>query len=164
MPAQRRPRPSTSLVLAAALAAITTAGCAATISVPAGPDAANPLCARAVLAVPGKVAGQEKVRASGQATAAWGQAGAAVTLRCGVEPPTPTTEDCQSITVDVRGEETVFDWIAVQDDAGWTFVTYGREPAVSVQVPASLALEQPTAALVDLAAAVNEIPATRQCV
>lgn len=141
---------------------MTITACSPTISVPAGDAAADPLCARVVLSVPGEVAGQQKVRASGQATAAWGEPGAAITLACGVEQPSPTSSDCQSITLDGSGGAT-FDWITAQDDNGWTFVTYGRDPAVAVQVPAALAGSQPTAALIDLAGAVSEVEATQSC-
>jgi Protein of unknown function (DUF3515) len=135
------------------------AGCATTINVSAGEDAGNPLCARVVLSVPDEVAGQPKVKASSQATAAWGEAGQAITLACGVAPPEPTMQDCQSIDPLISGLGT-FDWITTQDENGWTFVTYGREPAVAVQVPTALGGSQPTAALIDLARAINEIPAT----
>ena len=148
---------------AAALGALLLAGCAPTITVSAGQDAADPLCARLVLAVPEPVLGQPKVRASGQATAAWGEPGAAITLTCGVEVPPPTTEECESITMDSGGVEQTFDWITTKDDNGWTYVCFGRDPAVAVQVPTRVGMGQPTAALVDLARAVSEVEATRAC-
>jgi hypothetical protein len=133
--------------------------CTPTITVPAGVDAAEPVCAKVVLMLPEEVGGQAKVRASSQATAAWGEPGRAITLRCGVEPPAPTTQDCQSVDPGIPGLGT-FDWITTQDDNGWTFTTYGREPAVAVQVPTELGGGQPTAALIDVSRAVAEIPTT----
>lgn len=129
----------------------------------AGEDAGNPLCARTVLMVPAEVGGLPKVKASSQATAAWGEPGAAITLRCGVSQPAVGVGNCQEIVVPISGVDTAFDWITSSDEKGWTFTTYGREPAVSVQVPAAIS-GQPTAALVDLASAVNEIPVTKRCV
>ena len=137
--------------------------CTPTIDVPAGVDAANPLCAKTVLVTPTEVGGLPKVKASSQATAAWGEPGAAITLRCGVEQPAIGVGNCQEIVVRIGGVETSFDWITDSDENGWTFTTYGREPAVAVQVPASVE-GQPTAPLVDLAGAVNELPVTKRCV
>jgi hypothetical protein len=61
------------------------------------------------------------------------------------------------------GEPETFDWIAYPSDTSFTFVTYGREPAMMVQVPASLNASQPTAALLDVASGVSKIPATKAC-
>lgn len=164
--ARRRPltrgrRAGLALLVAAVGAGV--AGCSPTINVPAGEDAGNPLCARTVLMVPAEVGGLPKVKASSQATAAWGEPGAAITLRCGVAQPAVGVGNCQEIIVPVGGVDTPFDWITSSDEKGWTFTTYGREPAVSVQVPASIE-GQSTAPLVDLAGAVNEIPVTKRCV
>jgi hypothetical protein len=144
-------------------AGLVVSGCTPTINVSPGDAAADPLCARLVLAVPETVLDQPKVRASGQATAAWGEAGAAITLTCGVEVPPPTTQECESISMVTGGVEQTFDWITTKDDNGWTYVSFGRDPAVAVQVPTSLGQGQPTAALVDLARAVSEVEATRTC-
>lgn len=112
---------------------------------------------------PTEVGGQPKVKASSQATAAWGEPGSAITLRCGVDQPAFAVGACQEIVVAVRGVETAFDWITVQDEKGWTFTTFGRDPAVTVQVPTSVE-GQATAPLVDLAQAIDEIPVTDACV
>ncbi|WP_435300443.1 DUF3515 family protein [Timonella sp. A28] len=140
------------------------AGCTPTISVRAGVDATEPICAKVVLTLPDEVLGQKRVKTNSQATAAWGEPGSAITFTCGVEPPQPTTEDCQSITAQVFGEEQVFDWITNSTDNGFTFVSYGRSPAMMVQVPASLDTPQPTAALLDVASAVAKVEATSACI
>ncbi|PFG32711.1 uncharacterized protein DUF3515 [Sanguibacter antarcticus] len=147
----------------AATTALVVSGCVPTINVTAADAAGDPLCARVVLAVPETVLGQPKVRATGQATAAWGEAGAAITLTCGVEVPPPTTEECESIQVVSGGVEQTFDWITTKDDNGWTYVSFGRDPAVAVQVPTALGLGQPTAALIDLAGAISQVETTRTC-
>lgn len=137
--------------------------CTPVISVPAGQDAAEPVCADVVLSLPDVVLDQERSKTTSQATAAWGEAGAAVTFICGVAQPDPASEDCQSITLDIYNEQETFDWIMSNSESGFTFVSYGREPAMMVQVPSSLNATQPTAALLDVANAVAKIPATKAC-
>jgi hypothetical protein len=151
-------------VLAAALALGTagaTAACAPRIGVPVADDAADPLCAEVVLAVPDSLgADLPQVGTTSQATAAWGAPGAAVTLRCGVEVPGPTTDLCQSVGT---GSDTV-DWLVVEDGEGtWTFTTYGRDPAVQVVVPPAVSANHSTSFMADLGPAVRSVPQTRQC-
>ncbi len=158
-------RISTSLTAtggASALVLVLTA-CTPVISVPAGTYATEPICAEVVLALPDQVLEQDRAKTTSQATAAWGVGGAAVTFTCGVEEPETASEDCQSITVNVYGEPETFDWIAYPHDSGFTFVTYGRTPAMMVQVPASLNASQPTAALLDVATGVSKVAATKAC-
>lgn len=141
---------------------LVASACAPRIGVPVAEDAANPLCADVVLAVPDSLGeGLPKVGTTSQATAAWGEPGAAVTLRCGVEVPGPTTTACQSVE---SGSGTV-DWLVVEDGAGtWTFTTYGRDPAVQVVVPPAVTEARSTSFVADLAPAVLEVPQTRACV
>lgn len=154
-------RKTYAVLTAAALVALT--GCAPTITVDAGTYATEPICAEVVLSLPKVVLDQPKAKSTSQATAAWGQPGAAITFACGVEPPSPTTEDCQSITTNVFGNPVVFDWITTENEGGWTFTSYGREPAMQVRVPASLESTQPTGALIDVASSVAYVKATRAC-
>ncbi|WP_313280602.1 DUF3515 family protein, partial [Timonella senegalensis] len=153
-PAAARPRGwmnrRKSIALGAIIALPALSACTPTISVNAGPYATEPVCAKVVLALPDQVLEQERAKTTSQATAAWGEGGAAITFTCGVQPPAPTTEDCQSITTDVFGTDETFDWITTQDSKGFTFVSYGRTPAMMVQVPAILGTNQPTAALLDV--------------
>jgi hypothetical protein len=140
---------------------IATSACAPTIGVPVADDAANPLCADVVLALPDSLAEDlPKVGTTSQATAAWGEPGAAVTLRCGVEVPGPTTTECQS----VQSEAGTVDWLVVEDEGTWTFTTYGRDPAVQVVVPPAVTDTHSTAFVADLGRAVMEVPQTRACV
>nr|WP_194720335.1 DUF3515 family protein [Cellulosimicrobium arenosum] len=136
--------------------------CAPRITVPVAPDATDPLCADVVLAVPDSLGDElEKVGTTSQATAAWGEPGAAVTLRCGVEPPGPTTDLCQS----VESEGGTVDWVVRElDDGTWTFTTYGRDPAVQVVVPATVREDHSGAFVADLGPAVEAVPQTRACV
>src|SRR5665647_2459283 len=128
----RRARVLVAVLLAGTACGVT--GCAASITVPAGPYAADPLCAAVVLALPRDLDGMARVGTGSQATAAWGDPRDPVVLRCGVEPPAPTTDPC--VTAD--DGTTAVDWVAVEGvpaadgTAAWTFTTYGRNPAVEV--------------------------------
>ncbi|VTR77263.1 DUF3515 family protein [Cellulomonas hominis] len=194
----RRTATTPALVALAVLAASTLAGCAQAVGVTVAPHATEPACARVVLALP-EVLGDDlaQLRTTSQATSAWGDPTDPVTLRCGVEVPGPTTEQC--VTVETASGPSV-DWLVRADsepvadasadddddddaDAGatpgtdptapatpepsgssdWTFVTYGRDPAVEVHVPASVVAERSTSFLDGLSVAVAQVEATRTC-
>lgn len=102
---------------------------------------------------------------------AWGEVGAAVTLRCGVEPPPPTDDRCIGV---VGGDGVQVDWINPEADSAlqpetaeveggaWAFITYGRVPAIEVVVPASAGLE-PASVLTAIGIAVSQAPADAAC-
>lgn len=161
MPHRPATRPAVLATLGL-LAAGAVAGCSPTIGVPVADDAANPACAAVVLDVPDDLGPDlPKVRTDSQATAAWGKAGAAVTLRCGVPVPGPTTDTC----VNVESGDGGVDWLVVEDGEGtWTFTTYGRDPAVEVVVPPSVTADHSTSFVADLSRAVQQVPQTRACV
>jgi len=148
-----------ALVLAALLA---LSACAQTVvTVPVAPEAQHPDCARVVLALPEELGGEPRRTTSSQATRAWGDPLSPVTLRCGVPAPPPTTATCTTAD-DLQGH--AVDWVAVEDERGWTFTSYGREPAVEVFVPAAVAAERSTSFLLDLGPAVSIVPQTRSCI
>lgn len=151
--ARRRAGAAASLLLA-----LVVAGCTQTITVDVAPEATDPLCASVVLALPSELGGAERLRTTSQATAAWGVPSSAITLRCGVEAPAPTTDTCQAIA-DASG--TSVDWLVVQEAGSddWLFTTYGRVPTVEVRVPDGVA----TAPIVDLNRAVRLAPQSRHC-
>ncbi len=136
-----------------------------------GEAAPDPTCARVIQATPDELVGLERRSTTAQATTAWGDP--AVTLRCGVAVPGPTTDRCLSVGLD---DGTAVDWIQLEADdeslpanaregqGSWAFVTYGRQPAIEVVVPVEHVTDQPTAFLVDLAPAVEITPAERHCV
>ncbi|MEG3616741.1 MULTISPECIES: DUF3515 domain-containing protein [Isoptericola] len=136
------------------------AACTPTIGVEAAPDADDPDCAPVMLALPDVVAGDlERAKVNAQATAAWGEPGAAVTLRCGVEQPGPSP-DCQRIET-ANGS---VDWIVESNDTGtWRFTTYGRSPAIEVTVPPAVTTDHSTSFIADLTGAIGQVPQTRQC-
>jgi hypothetical protein len=138
------------------------AGCAGAIPVEVAPNATEPVCASVVLAMPDSLGeGLPQRDITAQASTAWGDDAAPVVLRCGVEPLGPTTERCQ--TVETPGGPSI-DWVVVEDDDGWTFTTYGREPAVELHVPAQVAAERSTAFVDQLGPAVALTEKVRSCV
>jgi hypothetical protein len=153
------------LVVGVLVAGAASAACSSPLTVPAAADAANPLCATVVLALPRDLDGMPRIGTGSQATAAWGERSAPVVLRCGVEPPPPTTDPC--VTAD--DGTTAVDWVAVESapDADgattWTFTTYGRDPAVEVVVPPSVTDTRSTSFLIDLGPAVARVPASANC-
>ncbi len=146
-------------VLGAGVVGAALTACSPVISVPVADGATDPTCADVVLDLPDQVAGQDQRTTSSQATSAWGRSGSAITLRCGVAQPGPS-DQCQSIE---NPDGTSVDWITSETSTGWTFVTYGRDPAIEVKVPKSLGEGQPTVALVDVAPAVLDVKATQHC-
>lgn len=216
---RRRPARTAAGVAALALAGVPLlAGCASTVGVAVAPDAADPACARVVLALPESLGdGLEELRTTSQATWAWGDPAEPVTLRCGVAVPGPTTEQC--VTMETASGTSI-DWLVQADaepadaepadsapadaatgpdddpdatadatadpsadattapgadpasgadalpDPGssdWTFVTYGRDPAVEVHVPAAVVAERSTSFLDALSPAIAQVEATRSC-
>lgn len=142
------------------------AGCATTVSVAEAPHGDDPACARVVLALPPELGELPQLSTSSQASTAWGTATAPVVLRCGVEPPGPTTNRC--VTVETPGGPSV-DWLAVPGEEGadgaadWTFTTYGRDPAIEVTVPAEIVSVRSTSFLDQLGPAVDLLAPERTC-
>ncbi|ACQ79852.1 conserved hypothetical protein [Beutenbergia cavernae DSM 12333] len=154
-------------VLGGALLASTVLGaCASPVGLDPAPDASAPICAEVLRALPGSLAGAERRETTSQASRAWGDP--PITLRCGVEPPGPTTDRC--ITVEAA-DGTSIDWVVAEnDDVGpdagsgqFAFTTYGRVPAVEVVVPVEYAGDDATSLLLDVGTAVGVIPQDREC-
>lgn len=171
------------LLGAAALAGAALAGCAPQVGVAVAPHATDPDCARVVLALPDSLGdGLDEVRTTSQATAAWGDPADPVTLRCGVDVPGPTTEQCVTMETasgtgidwlvradavpadDAPADDPTADPAADPGSSDWTFVTYGRDPAVEVHVPAAVVAERSTSFLDALSPAIAQVAATRSCV
>lgn len=144
---------------AALIASIALVGCAS-VRVPAGADAGDPACAPIVVSSPDALLGQPRQETSSQGTVAWGTGEDAIVLRCGVPSPPPTTEDCTRVG-DPDG--VTVDWIVREQGGIVTYTTYGRTPAIDVSVPRSVGGDQPSAAVLDLAQLVEQIPATETC-
>lgn len=135
-------------------------GCAVgQIKTEAAPHAADPLCAQVVLNLPSTLGTQSALSTTAQATAAWGDPVAPIVLRCGVDAPGPTTDSCTTVT-DAQGIEV--DWVTRVGTEHWQFTTYGRNPGVQLVVPTSAA-DDGAEFLVQLGAAVSQLPASRNC-
>ena len=143
------------LIVGAILGASTLAlaGCAGIVPMQPAADANNPGCAPVIVRLPDRVADQKKRETNAQSTGAWGEP-ATIILHCGVAVPGPTTLPC----VEING----IDWI--EDDAekpNYRYTTFGRVPAVEVVLNSDKV--SGTTTLVDLAGAVEKIPATAKC-
>ncbi|MDY6055667.1 DUF3515 family protein [Micrococcus sp.] len=142
----------TAGVLAAVV--LTATGCAGRVAtVEPAPHATDPACAPAMLAMPDALGDHALRPTDSQATAVWGEP-AAVVLRCGVQPPGPTTDRC--IAADG------VDWVVREEEDRWRLTTYGRTPAVEVLL-SQTAVSSDTV-MAGLASAVERIPAARGCV
>ena len=132
------------------------AGCAGAVDVDPAPGAAEQGCAEVMATLRGggydDLAGRERRSTGAQSTAAWGDP--PVVLRCGVEPPGPTTDPC----LHVDG----VDWV-VRETKEWTvFTTYGRRPALEVSLPAE-DREGTDALLAAVGRLAEELPQVRRC-
>ncbi|MDQ6741226.1 MAG: DUF3515 domain-containing protein [Actinomycetota bacterium] len=132
---------------------ITASGCTPAVDVAAAKDSTNPACAPELVALPDALAGASLRETTTQATAAWGDP-SLVILRCGVNPPGPTTDRC----VGVNG----VDWVIKEGNPTWTLTTFGRTPATEVvldpnKVASSTVLSQ-------LSSAVAKISQTKKCI
>ncbi|EYR61952.1 hypothetical protein N866_13795, partial [Actinotalea ferrariae CF5-4] len=163
VPRQARSSRRLRVPAVAVIAAGTLAGCTGAVPVEVAPYAADPLCAEVVLALPRDLGEFPRRSTTSQATVAWGDPADPVVLRCGVEPPGPTTDRC----VNADDGETSVDWISIPGDetpdGAWRFTTYGRVPAVEVVVPAAVAETSSTSFILDLGPAVARVEQTRAC-
>ena len=97
---------------AVALGVGLTAGCSSAVPVSPATHATDPDCAALILATPDSLGdGLGRRNTTAQATTAWGDP--AIVLRCGVEPPGPTTERCETVS---SADGPSIDWLVVQDD------------------------------------------------
>lgn len=144
-----------SLPIVAGTLAIATsvAGCAHPYVVDPAPYAADPDCARVMLAVPDTVGGLEHRGTTSQATQAWGDE-YEIVARCGVEPPGPTTEQCIAVETPAAS----VDWLMLETDDAWVGVTFGRSPALELTVPKIRADEAVGDVLAELSSAAALAP------
>lgn len=124
-------------------------------SVPPGPFADDPRCAKIVSAAPETLLGRDRDRVSGAGAAAWGDA--SIVLRCGVEPPAPTTYLC----LNVDGVDWVLDEGRADGGGARVLTTYGRTPAVEVTVEGGDGLDG--GVLVALNRSLRDIPQQAKC-
>ena len=121
MPRSRR----LAALAGAAILAATLAGCATTVHLEPAADANNPACADVSVLLPDAVGDLDRVWTDAQATGAWG--GPTVVLRCGVDVPAPSALVCTTLGG--------VDWLVLeQEDTRQRLVTYGRDPAVEINI------------------------------
>ncbi|WP_062288781.1 DUF3515 family protein [Demequina phytophila] len=144
-------RPVALLLLA--VLAVPLAGCASQYPVDPATYAADPDCARVMLAVPDVLGGLDYRETTSQATAAWGDEYPLV-MRCGVEPPGPTTEQC--LAVETSGS--TVDWLVTEEDEAWRAVAFGRSPAAELVVPKVRAQDAIGDVLAEVSLAVAKAP------
>lgn len=121
MPRIRRLVAAGSAVIVAAF----LAGCSTTVHIEPAGDANNPACAAVSVLLPDNLAGFDRVWTDAQATGAWGDP--TIVLRCGVEPPAPSTLNCTTLGG--------VDWLVLdQEENRQRLVTYGRDPAIEVNI------------------------------
>lgn len=114
-----------------ALATLALAGCAQPVRTTVAPNATEVACSTVLVNLPESLGDRERREVTAQSTAAW-SSGAddksdAVVLRCGVDPPGPTTDPCTT----VGG----VDWMVDEQPGQIRYRTYGRVPAVELLVP-----------------------------
>ncbi|WP_051687645.1 DUF3515 family protein [Curtobacterium sp. S6] len=165
----------------AAVGVLALSGCSPAVTLDPAPDAANPDCATAMVAMPDTLAGQSKRETTAQATTAYGDP-ATIIVKCGARVKEPVMDPC----VRVNG----VDWTIRKDDAEdasksrgassapsattgqppeqsfdgtgtWTATSFGRSPAVQVTFDAGKV--NSSTILVDLQSSVNRIHQTKQC-
>jgi hypothetical protein len=124
------------------------AACGGGVEVALAPRASDPACV--AVAWPDHVADQRRrsTTPADASTAAWGDP--AIIARCGYAALPATTQGCLS----VDGH----DWIVTSLSDGYSFTTYGTDPAVEVLVPSAYAPE--SMILPDLDAVAAALPKT----
>ncbi len=126
-------------------------GCAATVALTPAPHATSTTCADVSVHLPPTVDNQAQRETNAQGTGAWGTPDA-VTLYCGVAVPSPTsTLPCVQVG-------SIYWLRASLGGTKYAFTTYGRDPAVQVQLDNSKVVAGP--ALDDLEGAVSYSRAT----
>jgi len=83
-----------------------------------------------MLGIPDELGGLSLRDTSSQATAAYGDE-AMIIVRCGVEPPGPSSERCVAIETASASQ----DWLVTETDDTWIAVAFGRSPATEVTIP-----------------------------
>ncbi len=148
-----------ALLLGVPVTAAAVSSCSAPVPVDAAEDGGSAACADVVALLPTTLADSpRRDTTGGPGTAAWGDP--AILLRCGVEPVAASTQPC----VGVPGSDGEVDWVVLANDGTGSIVrTFGRDPAVEVEVPASYG-PAPVSVLPDLGEAVSVMDPTAVCV
>ena len=151
----------TALAYTASLLLLTGCGAGAVHLEPA-PDAANPECARAMVAMPEVLSGLKQRETTAQATTAWGDP-ADIILKCGVQVQEPVSDPCAQVNgvdwIIKPAEET--DRSETSATGTWTATTFGRSPKIRVTFNADRISS--STMLTELDSAVKQLKQTKKC-
>ena len=152
------------LLVPALLAGLTACG-PGPVNLEPAEDAANPACAKAMVAMPSELNSLQQRETTAQATTAWGDP-SSIILKCGVaHSQEPVSDPC----VNVNG----IDWIVTPTDpqaaqaseqtasGTWQAKTFGRDPAIRVTFQAEQVFS--STLLAELSSAVAQIPQEQAC-
>ncbi len=126
------------------------------------------------MSTPDEIAGFERSSTTSQGTTAWGPG---ITFRCGVPVPGPSTDRCITVGENPAADgPSGIDWLSLEADdprlpdnanggvGTWTFISYGRDPAVEVVLSVEAVGNQlPVDLLEEFEGAVRQSPASRHC-
>ncbi len=152
-----RVRPRRRALIAVPMALLALAGCssssdAGTGKLTAGPNASDAACTTLLDHLPKTVLSKARNTAQEpQGIATWGDP--AISMTCGAAATGPTPDKAFAVNNVC--------WVITDDTKSYTFLTYGRTPAVQVRVPSSVERSQATGALVDLDKAVSALKQTQ---
>lgn len=147
------------------LSLLMTACGAGPVHLEPAPDATNPECAKALVAMPEELGGLAQRETTAQATTAWGDP-ASIILKCGVEVPGPVSDPCASVNgvdwIIKPSEEKDGSTSSTQTATGtWTATTFGRSPDVQVTFDADKVSS--STLLVELGSPVAQLKQTEKC-
>ncbi|MDG5801551.1 DUF3515 family protein [Streptomyces ossamyceticus] len=125
-----------------------------TYSFAAAPRAGDPACARVSAQYPDRLAGLDRADTDTKGAAVYGDG--SIVVRCGFPSPRPTEDPCTQVDG--------VDWVWRADErreGRQLLITYGREPAVEVQVAPDRAATD--AVLVGLSGIVKPLEQSGEC-
>ncbi len=130
------------------------AGCSRAVPTEPAPSSAEQGCAQVLVRLPDGLGDRERRQVTSQATAAWGDGDSLVVVRCGLEPLGPTTDLCVRVGA--------VDWVTTTGDGTTRYTTYGRSPAVEIELQGTDP-EGTDLVLSEIGSAVEVLPADREC-
>ncbi|MEU3333971.1 DUF3515 family protein [Streptomyces sp. NPDC006668] len=111
-------------------------------------------CRRVVDGYPSGLAGLERADVGVPGAAVWGDG--AVTARCGLEPPAATIDACVNV------DDVDWVWRPKAHDGRKVLVTYGRDPAVEIEISDRVTAVDDV--LVELSGAVRPLAPHARCI
>jgi hypothetical protein len=153
VPPMIRVRPRRRALMAVPVVLAALAGCSSAAGngsqeLTPGPNASEAACTKLMTRLPATVLSRTRNTAQEPlGIATWGDP--AIELSCGATPTGPTPDHAFAVNEVC--------WVITESTSSYTFLTYGRDPAVLVRVPTSIERTEATSALVDLDKAVSAL-------